>query len=213
MKRELGIHGLMLMYVGNLEPYQGVDLLLESFALALKQTEKADLVIIGGQGSDIDRYQKKAHHLGIQRRVHFCGPRPLERLGEYLSEADILVSPRITGNNTPMKVYSYLHSGAAILATDLTTHTQLLDRRVAVLAEPSPKKFSEAMLRLIEDEQLRRNLGELGKKLVDEQYSYQVFRDKLTGLFDWLETQVGRERLSRTASPKSFIGFSKNSKR
>lgn len=203
----------MLMYVGNLEPYQGIDLLLESFALTLKQTEKADLVIIGGQVSDIRRYQKKAHHLGIQRKVHFCGPRPLERLGEYLSEADILVSPRITGNNTPMKLYSYLHSGTAILATDLITHTQLLDRRVAMLAESSPKAFSEAMLWLIEDERLRRTLGELGKKLVEEQYSYQVFRDTLTGLFDWLEMQVGREPLSWTTSPKSFIGFSKNNKK
>ena len=213
MKRKLGIDGLMLMYVGNLEPYQGIELLLESFALALKTTEKADLVIIGSQVSDIHQYQKKALHLGILRKVHFCGPRPLEHLGEYPSEADILVSPRITGNNTPMKIYSYLHSGTAILATDLPTHTQLLDSRVAMLAEPSPKAFAAAMLRLIEDENLRRDLGLAGKKLVEEQYSYQVFRGKLRGLFDWLEMQVGREPLSRTTSPKSFMGVSKNSKR
>jgi glycosyltransferase involved in cell wall biosynthesis len=205
MKKELGIDGLILMYVGNLEPYQGIDLLLESFAQVLKATEKADLVIIGGQASDIHHYQMKAYHLGIQRRVHFCGPRPLEHLGEYLSEADILVSPRITGNNTPMKLYSYLHSGTAILATDLPTHTQLLDGQVAMLAEPSPKAFSEAMFCLIEDENLRRNLGQAGKKLVEEQYSYQMFRSKLTGLFDWLETQVGRERLSRTSKSKSIL--------
>jgi glycosyltransferase involved in cell wall biosynthesis len=205
MKKELGIDGLILMYVGNLEPYQGIDLLLESFALVLKATEKADLVIIGGQVSDIHQYQKKAHHLGIQRRVHFCGPRPLEHLGEYLSEADILVSPRITGNNTPMKLYSYLHSGTAILATDLPTHTQLLDGQVAMLAEPSPKAFSQAMLRLIEDENLRQNLGHAGKKLVEEQYSYQVFRGKLRELFDWLEMQVGQEPLSRTSKSKSIL--------
>jgi glycosyltransferase involved in cell wall biosynthesis len=205
MKRELGIDGLMLMYVGNLEPYQGIDLLLESFALALKKTERADLVVIGGQVSDIHQYQKKAHHLGIHRRVHFCGARPLEFLEEYLSEADILVSPRITGNNTPMKIYSYLHSGTAILATDLPTHTQLLDGRVAMLAEASPKAFSEAMLRLIDDEDLRQNLGQAAKKLVEEQYSYQVFRGKLRELFEWLETQVGQAPLSGVSNPKSSL--------
>jgi glycosyltransferase involved in cell wall biosynthesis len=205
MKKELGIDGLMLMYVGNLEPYQGIDLLLESFALVLKATEKADLVIIGGHVSDIRQYEKKAHHLGIQRRVHFCGPRPLEHLGEYLAEADILVSPRISGNNTPMKLYSYLDSGTAIVATALPTHTQLLDGQVAMLAEPSPKAFSEAMLRLIEDENLRQKLGHAGEKLVEEHYSYRVFREKLTGLFDWLETQVGQEALGRTRHPKSFF--------
>jgi glycosyltransferase involved in cell wall biosynthesis len=205
MKQELGIDGLMLMYVGNLEPYQGIELLLESFSLVLKATEKADLVIIGGQVSDVCRYQQKAHHLGIQRRVHFCGPRPLEHLGEYLAEADILVSPRISGNNTPMKLYSYLDSGTAILATALPTHTQLLDGQVAMLAEPSPKAFSEAMLRLIEDKNLRQKLGHAGKKLVEEHYSYRVFREKLTGLFDWLETQVRQEPLTRATTLKSFL--------
>jgi glycosyltransferase involved in cell wall biosynthesis len=190
MRRELQIDSLMLMYIGNLAPYQGIDLLLESFALVLQQTEEADLAIIGGQASDIHKYQKKSHHLVIQGKVHFCGPRPLERLGEYLSEADILVSPRITGTNTPMKLYSYLHSGTAILASDLPTHTQLLDSRVAMLAEPSPKPFSEAMLRLMGDENLRQNLGQAGKKLVEEQYSHRVFREKIMGLFDWLEMQV-----------------------
>jgi glycosyltransferase involved in cell wall biosynthesis len=205
MKRELHIDGLMLMYVGNLEPYQGIDLLLESFALVLKKTERGDLVIIGGQVSDIHKYQKKSHHLGIQRKVHLCGPRPLERLGEYLSEADILVSPRITGKNTPMKLYSYLHSGIAILATDLPTHTQLLDSRVAMLTEPSPKAFSEAMLRLMEDENLRRNLGQAGKKLIEEQYSHRVFREKLKALFNWLETQVRQEPRIGANKPKSFL--------
>ena len=37
-----------MMYVGNLESYQGIDLLLESFALACKKTERLDLVVIGG---------------------------------------------------------------------------------------------------------------------------------------------------------------------
>jgi glycosyltransferase involved in cell wall biosynthesis len=205
MKKELGIDGLMLMYVGNLEPYQGIELLLESFALVLNATNKADLVIIGGHVSDIRRYQKKAYHLGIQLRVHFCGPRPLEHLGEYLAEADILVSPRISGSNTPMKLYSYLHSGTAIVATALPTHTQLLDGRVAMLAAPSPNAFSEALLRLIEDENLRRKLGHAGETLVEEHYSYRVFREKLTGLFDWLETQLGQEELSRTTHPKSLL--------
>jgi glycosyltransferase involved in cell wall biosynthesis len=198
------VDGLMLMYVGNLAPYQGIDLLLESFAWLLERTKQADLVIIGGHPSDIHKYQKKSHDLGIQGKVHFCGPRPPERLGEYLAEADILVSPRISGENTPMKLYSYLDSGVAILATDIPTHTQVLDARVAMLAEPSPKAFSEAMLRLINDEKLRRTLGQAGKRLVEEQYSYHVFREKLKALFDWLEVQVGREAAIEATNPKRF---------
>ncbi|MCB0164108.1 MAG: hypothetical protein KDI79_07785, partial [Anaerolineae bacterium] len=47
LKEQLGISGLILMYVGNLQTYQGIDLLLESYALSLNHTKQADLVIIG----------------------------------------------------------------------------------------------------------------------------------------------------------------------
>lgn len=193
MRVKLEISGLLLMYVGNLQSYQGIDLLLESFALVLKLA-KVDLVIIGGDNSDIQKYQKKARCLGIDRKVHFVGPKPVEHLGVYLSQADILVSPRITGKNTPMKIYSYLDSGQAVLATALPTHTQLLDSRVALLAEPSPDKFSKAMLRLMEDETLRRKLGMAGKKLIEERFSYATFSQRLNDLFDWLQTEIEQEQ-------------------
>lgn len=196
MKAELGIRELMLMYVGNLEAYQGIDLLLESFALALKKTERADLVIIGGEVPDIQKYQRNSSQLGIQRNVHFLGPKPLERLGQYLSEADILVSPRLKGNNTPMKLYSYLHSAKPVLATNLPTHTQVIDGRVAFLSDPNIEAFSRAMLRLIEDANLRAELGMAGKKLIEEKFTYSVFREKLNGLFDWLELELYQRRNS-----------------
>ena len=53
------------------------------------------------------------------------------------------MSPRIKGNNTPMKL-SYLHSGKAVLATNLPPHTQILDNRVAMLADPTPKHMARA---------------------------------------------------------------------
>lgn len=190
LRKELGIAGLILMYVGNLEMYQGVDLMLESFMLTLKQMNAAALIIIGGIIADVEKYKKKSFALGITDKVHFLGPKPIESLNDHLSQADVLVSPRIKGNNTPMKIYSYLHSGKAILATDLPTHTEVLDSSVAVLAEPSPERFSEGMLRLIRDESLRLRLGENGKKLIEEKYSYESFKREVDGLYNWLEDNL-----------------------
>jgi|RhiMetdeSRZDD1v2_1073273.scaffolds.fasta_scaffold40270_4 glycosyltransferase involved in cell wall biosynthesis len=198
MKAELGIRDLMLMYVGNLEKYQGIDLLLESFALAVRKTDRADLVIIGGTAADIKKYRTKSSHLGIQDKVHFLGPKPVEHLRQYLSEADILVSPRLKGNNTPMKLYSYLHSAKPVLATNLPTHTQVIDSRVALLGEPHIEAFSNAMLRLIEDNNLRAELGMAGKRLIEEKFTYSAFRERLDGLFDWLQIEL-RHRATRVS--------------
>jgi glycosyltransferase involved in cell wall biosynthesis len=197
LRANIGIAGLLVMYVGNLESYQGIDLLLESFALVMPKLTTADLVIIGGDRQDLHHYERQARALTIEHKVHFLGPKPLAHLAGYLSQADILVSPRLQGENTPMKLYSYLHSGVAVLATKLPTHTQVLNSRVALLADATPDAFSEAMLYLLGDQQLRTALGQAGKKYIEECYSYTSFRSKVLTLFDVLEKEVGFSKAPR----------------
>ncbi len=199
LKQELGIRNLLMMYVGNLETYQGIDLLLESFALAQQQNQQADLVIIGGEASDIAKYQSKAQALGIDEKVYFLGPRPVEDLALYLAQADILVSPRTKGKNTPMKLYSYLDSGKALLATDLPTHTQLLDNRIAMLAAPQPEAFAAGMINLVSNASLRSQLGSAGRNLIQQKHTYQAFREKLNSLYDWLQADL-REGAATSAA-------------
>src|SRR5215204_116521 len=116
------------MYVGNLEHYQGIGLLLEGFRHALLRVPNAHLVIVGGLQDDIAHYSRRAV---------------------------VLVSPRLKGLNTPMKIYSYLDSGTAVLATRLRTHTQILDDRTAYLVEPEPEALGEGLAELLNDPVLR----------------------------------------------------------
>lgn len=190
LKKKLRIDHLLAMYVGNLEPYQGIGLLLEAFALVLKESDQIDLAVIGGAETDVRKYHHMANRLGIASKVHLLGAKPLDHLADYLSQADILLSPRIKGKNTPMKLYSYLKSGKPVLATDLPTHTQVLDDRVAVIAQPSPKDFARGWLFLMRDENLRTRLGAAGRKLVEEKYSESVFNRRLKGIYDWLEVSL-----------------------
>jgi glycosyltransferase involved in cell wall biosynthesis len=200
LREELGIKNLILMYIGNLEKYQGIDLLLESFFEIAKNQDLADLIIIGGDETDILSYKEMIKHRNANfcQKIHFLGAKPIEHLAAYLSQADILVSPRIKGNNTPMKIYSYLHSGKAVLATALNTHTQILTPEVSVLAQPRVKNFAESMLLLIHDDKLRDQLGRAGKQLIEEKYSYKAFRDSFNHLYDWIA-----DTLSESSNVKS----------
>jgi glycosyltransferase involved in cell wall biosynthesis len=193
---------IVVMYVGNLETYQGVDLLLESFALVWRQTQDVRLVIIGGTADHIESYQRKSVELGIDEGVDFLGPRPVNRLSEFLSKADILVCPRTKGINTPMKLFSYLHSAKPVLATNLPTHTQVLNSDIAMLADPSPEPFAEALMLLLKDEQRRLELGRSAREFIEARHTYKVFREELNRLFDWLQFEVAgpQEVLGRSAS-------------
>ena len=190
LRKDLGLTGPITMYIGNLEPYQGIDLLLRAHREALRRQPDAKLVIIGGVEADIKRYRALAAELGIADSVHLIGPRPMDRLGAYMSQADILASPRVEGTNTPMKIYSYMDSGTPIVATDLPTHTQVLSRREAALAPPTVEAFSAELSRLLSDQEERRRLAANARELVRRRHSWEAFRETVHQLLDKLEARA-----------------------
>ncbi len=194
LRREFEIEGPLLLYVGNLEHYQGMELLFDSFARVLRTHSDARLVVIGGSSPDIRKYRAHARHLGIAGSVHLTGPRPVAALGGYLKQADLLVSPRIYGNNTPMKIYSYLDSGVAVVATALPTHTQVMTGREAALAEPEPAAMAATIARLLDDPGERARLAQNARSLIRHEHSWPIFRKRVDSLFSELECRLEPSR-------------------
>lgn len=189
-RREWGITSPVLLYVGNLQPYQGVGLLLEAFALAVEEGTGLDLVVAGGHPDDIASYRRRSAELGVQDRTHWVGPWPAARLGELLIDAEIVAAPRIKGINTPMKIFPYMHSGRPLLATAHPTHTQILDSEVAMLAEPAPEAFAEAILRLEKDPELRRSLGAAGRRFVEANHTFEAHKRRVERLYRYVGSRL-----------------------
>ena len=190
LRRELGITGTMFLYLGNLEPYQGIDLLLQGLAQAREQIPEARVVIAGGRDTDITRYKAVAGRLGLAGFVHFTGPRPVGEMASLFAEADVLLSPRVHGGNTPMKVYSYLDSGKPVLATRLSTHTQVMNDSVALLVDPDPASFAAGMVKLGKDPSLREELGQAAHRLAQEFYSPAAYERAFDSLYDWIAQKL-----------------------
>jgi glycosyltransferase involved in cell wall biosynthesis len=186
LREGLGLSGTLGMYVGNLEPYQGLDLLLESLPLARRETD-VSLCVAGGAPADIERYRRKTEALGVGAHVRFIGPWPAKELGRLLATADFLVAPRIRGINTPMKIFPYLHSGRPVLVTDLPTHTQILDERVAMLGPAEPVGFARAMVRLASDAELRRRLATAARAFIEANHTWPQHVERVHALYAALE--------------------------
>ena len=186
LKQQHGITGPLLMYIGNLESYQGIDLLLESFAIAVKTVPDARLAIIGGEDEHIAAYREKATALGIADSVLLLGKRPVSQINDYMSQADLLVSPRVHGVNTPMKVYSYLDSGIAVLATRLPTHTQVMTDDIGFLAAAEPAAFATALLEALQNPALRQTKAAAARQMIAQEHSVEAFSRKLATVYDYL---------------------------
>ena len=174
----------VILYVGNLERYQGIDLALASFAKVADTHLNAHLIIIGGASEHIASYRQVVRNYSSSARIHFLGARPVAQLHRLIAEADVVISPRIVGNNTPMKIYSYLHSGKPLVATAIPSHTQVLNAEVARLCEPNVDDFAQGLVWAITHCDEARKMGERARKLAEERYTFSVFKKNLLELYD-----------------------------
>jgi glycosyltransferase involved in cell wall biosynthesis len=168
----------VLLYTGTFESYQGIDNVLRSIALVRSTFPSARYVFAGGKPEQVEAQRQLAQELGVTAMVRFVGQRPLEEMPMYMAMADILLSPRSHGTNTPLKLYTYLRSGKPILATNILSHTQILTSNMAMLVPPTPEGLAQGALDLLQDLQAAQALGIHGKEIAEAQYSWSAFLEK-----------------------------------
>jgi glycosyltransferase involved in cell wall biosynthesis len=168
----------LAVYTGTLEAYQGIDLLFEAMAIVARHRPEARLLLAGGKPAQVERARAQARSAGIEGATVFAGERPAEEIPSFLDAADLLVSPRSTGTNTPLKIYQYLRSGRPIVATRLLTHTQVLDDEVSILTEPTPEGLAGGILEAFGDPCRGRALGARARGLAERKYSDEAYIDR-----------------------------------
>jgi glycosyltransferase involved in cell wall biosynthesis len=89
-----------------------------------------------------------------------------------------------------MKIYSYLDSGTAVLATRLRTHTQVLDDRTAYLVEPDPEALGEGLAELLTDPVLRERLATQAKAYVQQEFTPEAAHRKLGSFYTMMESKA-----------------------
>jgi glycosyltransferase involved in cell wall biosynthesis len=165
----------IVLYTGTFEAYQGLELLFASMHEVIAQRPDARLVLAGGRPAQIEEARRQAAAAGVASATVFAGQRPADEIPAFLDAADVLVSPRSLGTNTPLKIYQYLRSGRPIVATRLLTHTQVLTDDVAFLTPATPAGFGAGILAAIGDTERAQAVGARARHLAETKYSYDIY--------------------------------------
>ena len=166
----------LVLYVGSFAVYQGIELMFDSIPTVVARNPYARFVIIGGTAEQIEDRRRWLADRGVDRAVEFVGTVDPDRLPDYLAAVDLLLSPRIAGSNTPLKILDYLKAGRAIVATGSEANRLILDDEIALIAEPTSEAFAAAICELLEDGQRRERLAANGRRLVQERYNFTEFK-------------------------------------
>lgn len=182
--------GKIALYAGNFQPYQGLSLLLDA-ASKIKQV-KVVFVLVGGSRSEREKIRNKAKAIKISDKVRLIAELPPAQIPILISAADVLVSPRLSGTNIPLKIYSFLKSGKPVVATRLKAHTQILNDKISVLVEPDGESLAEGISFALFDEEAKRR-ARAAKDWAEREYSYSKYLEKINEVLEIVKTK--REKI------------------
>jgi phosphatidyl-myo-inositol dimannoside synthase len=173
---------LALLTVGRLstaEPGKGVDLVIRALPRLVRSFPNLYYVVVGG-GDAQPVLRRLAEEAGVGDRLFFCGERPIGSLRGYYGAADIFVMPsRQEGFGIvyleAMAVGKPVVAAACGGATDVVCEGEngfLVDVGDA-------DALVDRLARLLADKDLRRRMGDAGRRKVDEAHHFEQFRDRL----------------------------------
>ncbi|MCI5221829.1 MAG: glycosyltransferase [Candidatus Electrothrix sp. AR4] len=168
-----------VVYAGTLESYQGIDVLIQSVAHVVQINKEVGFIIVGGTEEQVAQYREMAASCGVSQYVIFT-----ERVAQaiaraYSEQASVLVSPRSSGTNTPLKIYEQLDSGIPLVATSIYSHTQILNKDVAFMVRLDPEDMADGIIQAIAEGGEGRRRAKNAKALYAEQYSRKAYISKL----------------------------------
>jgi glycosyltransferase involved in cell wall biosynthesis len=174
----------VILYAGTFEVYQGIEILIEAFAHVVRQRPEARLLLVGGTPDQVRRLRVLADSQALGDTCILTGPIPKSGAMRYMKSATVLVSPRLYGTNTPLKIYEQLASGRPLVATRIWSHTQVLDDSVCYLVEPNPLSLAEGLVTALTDESGSAGRARNARALYEREYARPAYERKIQRLLE-----------------------------
>lgn len=160
----------VVVYTGLLNEYQGMDILLESIKEISRNRRDVHFLIIGYP--DEEYYEEKADELRIKELVTFTGKIAYSKIFEYLSLADVAVSPKLPrAGEANLKLYTYMAAGLPIVVFNHEVNREILGDLGVYAKYNDYKSLALRIVNLLDNERLRNGLKEkLRKKALDHSW-------------------------------------------
>ena len=171
-----------IVFVGRLSEEKGIDTLIDAFDLMKsKYRENNELLLVGG-GRIQSKLEAQVTRLNLTQSIRFVGE--TDEPEKWLRDADIFVLPsRCEG--LPNALIEAMGHGLPCIATDVGGTSEILQHEInGQLIQPDdPKALSAALIRLINNEELRMKLGKNARQYVCEYHNIEHIADKYIDLY------------------------------
>ena len=184
----------LVVYLGVMGPQDGLDLLLESIDSVVHRSQRQDILfVLIGAGTELPRLKALAAEKGLEPLVRFPGHLSDEEVAAYFSTAELGVAPDpatpMNDKSTMNKILEYMAFGLPVVLYDLTEGRRSAAGGALYARPGDPEDFARQILRILDSESLRRELGACGQRRIEESLNWD---SEKRSLLEAYATALGR---------------------
>ncbi len=176
----------VILFLGRLHPKKGLDILARSFSTVARHFEDAVLLIVGpDKFGTRENMEAILRSKGLLDRTLFTGLLTGEDKLAAMSCADLFVLP----SHSDVLGIAVLEAMAARLPVIITKgceFPEVSEHGAGLVVETGEKPIAEAITMLLSDADMREHMGQQGRKLVTERYTWQVAAATMANIYKTL---------------------------
>jgi glycosyltransferase involved in cell wall biosynthesis len=172
----------VVLYLGRIHKIKGLDLLLAAFASLVEELKNIRLIIAGPDAGFLTNLESQARALGIEDRVVVTGPLYNREKLEAFVDADVYVLPS-SYDMFPNTVLEAAACGTPVIVTQNCGIRDYVEKFGGLVVGRSVDELKLAILRLLNDHNLRSNLAEEGKKFVFRELTWERVVEQLLSVY------------------------------
>jgi len=183
-KLRLPVDEKVILFVGNLSPYKGPDILVRAISKVIKHVPDAKLIFVG-KGVMKKELEMLSKNLGIKENVRFTGFIDDNLKLFYYKAADVFCLPSMMRTECyPLVILEAMACNLPIVASNIGGIPDAVKNgENGLLVSPKdPEALSDAIIYLLENEEVRERMGRNGRKKV-ERYSWEKIAEETEKIY------------------------------
>jgi glycosyltransferase involved in cell wall biosynthesis len=185
LRQRFNLEGkLVVVFLGVLTEYQGVDALLAAVPDVVAAVPNVHFLIMGYPNEA--RYRAKVHALNLSSAVTVPGRIPYEEAPRYLALGDLAVSAKQSLTEANGKLLNYMGSGLPVVATETPVNRYILGNDGRYAAVGDTQMLASQLVAMLQDEGLRRRSGAALRRRAEQLFAWPVQVERLLAVYEEL---------------------------
>jgi glycosyltransferase involved in cell wall biosynthesis len=178
----------VICFVGNFEPWHGIEGLVEAAEFVVKARPKVKFLLVG-EGGLRPKIENNIRDRGLKNNFIFTGRVPYEDVPRYINSSDICVAPYSLKEGelreySPLKLYSYLGCGKPLVGTEVGGVSDVIQASKAgvIVRADDPGKLANGIEKLLDEPSSLKKMGMKGRKYIIENCTWKQTAEKVNDI-------------------------------